>query len=219
MVLVLTLAACAQAPLPPPPLPPAPPVPPPVAIVIPPRPTPPDGASPQLRPPPVTPDGTRESVNRKLTPNQAVWNLRSAYTVAALNCRDPRNGTILPRYRQFLAAHARALTGVYAGMEREFRERHGRGGEALRDDYLTALYNHYALPPTQARFCDVIDQIMRDGETVPSAGLAAFALTMLPAIEAVFDQFYDRYDQYRLALADWDARYGRISHVRLEPLP
>ena len=210
--LAMVLAACAQTPPPPPPPPP-----PPVAE-IPPRPIPPDGAAPGLITPQVDAEGQRESVNRKVSTNQIMWNLRSAYTVAALDCQDPRNAEIVPHYREFLIRNAKVLKAVYDHMDHEFRAKYGRGGETLRDDYLTTLYNHYALPPTKAEFCDVVDLIMQEGAQIPPEALDAFAAAKVPLIEKVFDDFYERYDKYRNALAAWDEKYGRVGRVHVEPL-
>ena len=213
--LVLALAACAQKPPPPPVV--APPPQPPVEV-IPPRPTPPDGSAPNMITPPVDAEGTRESVNRKVSINQIVWNLRSAYTVAALGCVDAHSATILPLYRAFLTRNAKALKSIYDHMDHEFRDKYGRGGETLRDDYLTVLYNHYALPPTKNEFCDVVSQVLQDGANVAPDDLGAFAQTKVPVIEKVFDDFYARYDQYKNALAAWEEKYGHTGRVRVEPL-
>lgn len=214
LALALGLASCSPTKeIAPPPPPPPPPV-----EVIPPRPTPPDGSAPNLVIPEVDAEGTRESVNRKITVNQTIWNLRSAYTVAALDCREPHNAGILPRYRTFLTRNAKALKSVYDHMDREFRDRFGRGGETLRDDYLTTLYNHYALPPTKAEFCDAVDQVLQDGETVAPEDIGAFAQAKVPVIEKVFDDFYARYEQYRNALAAWEEKYGHVGRVRVEQM-
>ena len=207
--LAMVLAACASKPLPPPP-PPPPPL---IEVPPPPEPTPPDGAAPTLVTPEIGADGQRESVNRKVSTNQMVWNLRSAYTVAALDCLDPRNAQILTNYRSFLVRNAGALKSVYDGMDHEFREKYQRGGEKLRDDYLTVLYNHYALPPTKAEFCNVVDQVLQDGIAVPADQLGMFATAKVPLIEKVFDDFYTRYDQYKNALAAWQEKYGKVGHV------
>lgn len=211
--MALALASCGHKQ--PPPLPPPPPPPIPV-VVIPPRPTPPDESAPNMVTPEVEADGQRESVNRKISVNQVIWNLRSAYTVAALDCQNPRNSAILPHYRQFLLTNAKVLKTVYDQMDHEYRDKYGRGGETLRDNFLTVLYNHYALPPTKAAFCDVVDQVLTEGEMVAPDTLGAFAQTKVPLIEKVFDDFYDRYDQYRNALAVWDEKYGRVGRVRVE---
>jgi hypothetical protein len=214
-VLALLLAACGHRM--PPPAPPPPPPPPPV-VVIPPKPIPPDGAAPNMITPVIEADGQRESVNRKISVNQVVWNLRSAYTVAALDCRNPRNAAILPHYRQFLERNAKVLKSVYDHMDHDFREKYGRGGETLRDDYLTVLYNHYALPPTKEAFCDVVEQALLEGAEVAPEDLGTYAQAKVPLIEKVFDDFYDRYDKYRNALAEWEDKYGRVGRVRVEPL-
>lgn len=212
-LLALALASCGHKELPPPPPPPPPP---PVAEVIPPRPTPPDDAAPNMITPEIEADGQRESVNRKISVNQIVWNLRSAYTVAALDCQNPRNAAILPHYRRFLQNNAKVLKAVYDRMDHEFRDKYGRGGETLRDNFLTVLYNHYALPPTKPAFCDVVDQVMTEGDSVAPEALGEFAQAKVPLIEKVFDDFYDRYDQYRNALAAWEEKYGRVGRVRVE---
>ena len=216
LALGLMLAACAHK-LPPPP--PPPPLPPPPVEVIPPVPTPPDGAAPNMITPPVDAQGQRESVNRKVSVNQIVWNLRSAYTVAALDCQDAtQSAAILPLYRAFLTRNAKVLKSVYDHMDHEFRDRYGRGGETLRDDYLTVLYNHYALPPTKNDFCEVVSQVIQQGADVAPDDLGAFAQEKVPLIEKVFDDFYTRYDQYKNALAEWDEKYGHLGRVRVEPL-
>jgi hypothetical protein len=139
--------------------------------------------------------------------------LRSAYTVAALDCTDPRNAQVLVNYRSFLTRNAKVLKSVYDAMDHEFRAKYQRGGEKLRDDYLTVLYNHYALPPTKAEFCDVVDQVLQAGLTVPPEELDVFATAKVPVIEKVFDDFYTRYDQYKNALAAWEEKYGRVGRV------
>ena len=78
--------------------------------------------------PEVEADGQRESVNRKISVNQIVWNLRSAYTVAALDCQNPRNSAILPHYRQFLLTNAKVLKTIYDQMDHEYRDKYGRVG-------------------------------------------------------------------------------------------
>jgi hypothetical protein len=189
----------------------APPPPPPVAIVVPPRPTPPDNASPYLVLPAVDVSGQRASVNRGISPAQTVWNLRSAYNVAALNCRGADHAAIVPGYRAFLKSHAAALTRANKAIDGEFRARFGSDWMVPRERYMTEVYNHYALPPTMPAFCATMVALARDGRLIRSAELEGFAARSLPVIEAVFDSFYTRYEAYRMALADWSARYGAFA--------
>lgn len=201
--LALGLASCAPKPAPTPPPPP-----PRKVAIIPPKPTPPNGASLNIAVPPADANGLRRSINRGISPNQMVWNLRSAYNVAALNCHAPQHADILPRYRAFLTTHAKALTAINKKVDAEFKGRYGAKFIAPREEYMTAVYNHFALPPTMTDFCDAVTAMSRDGVAVKSADLEAFAVRSLPNVEVVFDSFYRRYDAYRADLAAWEAQYG-----------
>lgn len=201
---IALLAGCgAKAPPPPPP----PPPPKPIVVIVPPRPLPPDHAPPGLNVPPIGPNGLRVSVNRDITPAQMVWNLRSAYNVAALNCMGLGHGAILPNYRRFLKVNAAVLKKINARVDGEFKAKYGQYFVVPRESFMTEVYNHFALPPTMPEFCQAVLSMSHDGLTVKPAALEAFAQQRLPAIEAVFDAFYQRYDAYRMALADWNARY------------
>lgn len=202
--LAVGLASCAPKAPPPPP----PPPPPPIAVHIPPKPTPPDGASLAIYLPPADANGLRQSVNRNISPTQMLWNLRSAYNVAALNCSAPSHVAILPRYKAFLTSHVKALVAANKKVDAEFKGKYGARFIAPREQYMTAVYNHFALPPTLSNFCDAVMAVSKDGELIKSAELEAFAARSLPSIEVVFDDFYRRYEKYRVDLADWQARYG-----------
>lgn len=197
------LAGCATTP---PPAPPPPP--PPVAVVIPPKPVPPGGASPNLRVPPVGANGLRYSVNRNISPAQTLWNLRSAWNVAALNCHDPRHADIVVNYRTFLNANQKTLGKVNRVIDAEFRARYGKGFVVPRERYMTEVYNHFALPPTMSEFCTAVQTVGRQALGVKAADLESFAALNLPNVEIVFDDFYRKYDQYRTELATWHARYA-----------
>lgn len=195
------VAACATKAPPPPP-------PPPVTIAVPPRPVPPNQAAPNMAVPPVDAAGLRYSVNRNITPAQTVWNLRSAYNVAALNCPEPKFGEIVVNYRAFLKTNQKALTTFNKKVDAEFKEKYGAGFIAPREKYMTAVYNHFALPPTLDDFCTAVLAVSRDAITMKPAELEAFSARSLPNVEVVFDDFYRRYAAYRMALAEWSSRYG-----------
>lgn len=205
---VVALAGCATKA--PPPAPPPPP-PPPVVIVIPPKPTPPNGASPGLNIPPADAAGLRMSVNRNITPAQMVWNMRSAYNVAALSCRRPEHADILVNYRAFLKNNEKTLARYNRTVDAEFKGKYGAKYIAPREAYMTGVYNHFALPPTMAGFCNAVQAVSRDGATVNWKELEAFAVRSLPSIEVVFDDFYRRYATYQTELAAWQARYAPVS--------
>lgn len=199
------LSACSQK-ASPPPLVALPPV-----VVVPPQPMPPRGASPRLVAPPVDAFGLRRTVNTGISTAQTTWNLRSAYNVAALNCLDPKHAQIVVNYRAFLKTQAKKLTAVNKIVDAEFKAKHGVRFIPPREAYMTQVYNYFALPPTLASFCDAALAMSQEAATVPSADLDAFAARSLPAIEQVFLQFYRSYDQYKVDLANWQAKYMATS--------
>lgn len=205
---LVAIAACAPKAPPPKVAAPAP-----APLVIPPRPTPPNGAAPTFVVPPLGPDGLRVSVNRNISPAQAIWNLRSAYNVAALNCPAASYPTILPGYREFLRVHARGLTATNSKIDAEFRTRHGARFIAHREKYMTEVYNHFAFPPTLRDFCDAVSAVARDAKPVKPAELEAFSLRSLPNVEIVFDDFLHRYDRYLTELSAWNTKYGGLVAV------
>lgn len=191
--------------------PPPPPPPPPAYVYIPWKPIPPEWASPTLAYKPLGPDGVRLSPNRGISPAQALWNLRSGYNVAALNCRGPQHAEIVVGYRAFLKAHTKTLRATNAKVDAEFRAKHGSGFVKHREKFMTEVYNHFAIPPVQPAFCNAALAMSKDAKLVKSANLQAFAATALPSMEIVFDDFYKRYDQYKVEMAAWEAKWGKYA--------
>ncbi|MBW8752797.1 MAG: hypothetical protein JF595_01390 [Sphingomonadales bacterium] len=182
-------------------------LPPPPPVVIPPQPMPPRGASPLLVTPQIDAFGVRQTVNTGISPAQATWNLRSAYNVAALNCLAPQHAQIVVNYRAFLKTQAKKLTAVNKVVDQEFKAKNGARYIPAREQYMTQVYNYFALPPTLPSFCDAALAMSNEAATVKSTELDAFAARSLPALEQVFLRFYTSYDQYRADLAGWQAKY------------
>ena len=196
------LAACASQPVAPPPPPKQ------VAVVIPPKPYPPLGASPNFTTPPMDANGIRHTVNVGLSPEQIVWNLRSAYNVAALNCQKSEHAAILDGYGAFLKKNSRVLASVNRKLDKMYRADHGSKYIHARERYQTQVYNYFAFPPTLPAFCDAVLQMSRQMQASPPADLTDYAATELPQIDSVFGEFFNSFDQYRSDLAAWEARYG-----------
>ncbi len=197
---VAALAACASPP------PPAPPPPPPVAPPA--RPLPPGGAAANMFIPPVGLNGLRQTVNANVSSAQRIWNFRSAYNVAALNCMQPQHASILTGYKTFLEVHKRDLTRINDTVESEWRKAQGAGYARARDTYSTQVYNYWALPPIQPQFCDAMVQILQQEAVMPAGSVDVFAESGLTKLEGVYNEFYRAFEQYRVDVAAWDARYG-----------
>lgn len=200
-VLIGFLAACAQK---------APPPPPPPVVVIPPQPQPPMGAPENMRIPEVAEDGTRKTVNTSVSTAQAVWNLRSAYNVAALNCVEAEYNPVLEGYKSFLKVHDKSLDKADAELKKSFVASFGTTGTRQRETYQTQVYNFFAVPPVKSTFCNAAMQLAAEIALVPAGQLETYAPQGLAKFEAPFMAFFDAYDQYRADLAAWRAKYGGI---------
>lgn len=208
-IAALALLASCAAPPPPAPPPPPPPVPAPTPAPIPARPTPPNGAAASTPVPPVGADGVRLTVNAHLSAAGTTWNLRSGLNVAALNCLEPQHAPILTAYKALLTGQQRKLAAANKAVESEFRARYGAGTyRTEQDQYMTQVYNYFALPPVREQFCATATDIASNYLLLPPQDLDAYAAVMLPRLEAVFTGFYSSFESYQLAVADWDARYG-----------
>ena len=190
----------------------APPPPPPAPaqkwVFVPWKPSPPNHASPLLVVKPLGPDGLRPTVNRNISPAQMTWNLRSGYNVAALNCLEPKHAQIVVNYRAYLRTHAKALRATNAKVDSEWRGKYGAAFVRNREKYMTEVYNHFAMPPTLPAFCDAALAMSNSAKLVKPGGLDAFSATNLPALEIVFDDFFKRYDQYKLDLVEWETKWA-----------
>lgn len=156
------------------------------------------------------PDGIRQTVNADISAVQRAWNLRSAYVVAALNCLKPEHAGILEGYKSFITTHEKGLSRLNSEVEKEWRAKFGSGYKRARDSYTTSVYNYFALPPSLPRFCDAALEMSRESLLISDAELQPFAERNLLKLEAVFDDFFDSYEQYRVAVASWDAQYGAL---------
>ena len=212
---ISAVAACAPKPPPPPP-PPPPPAP---VVYIPPRPLPPLGAAAGLAVPPLGPNGVRMSVNAGITPAQTLWNLRSAYNVAALNCLNPEHADILVGYKKFLTANKKALAAANKAVDGEYRKRFGTDWIRPREAYMTQVYNYFAYPATVSKFCDAALVMARESMLVKPADLPSFAERNLAFLDGVFKQFFLTYEQYLADAAAWDAKYAPTSVAAPVVLP
>jgi hypothetical protein len=185
--------------------PPPPPAPAPVVYSY--RPYPPMGAAPNLAIPPRSVTGARLTINSNVSPEQAAWNLRSAFNVAALNCMDVRHAAILENYRSFLNTHKTTLRSVNTTLDQKFKADFGKRSIPARELYQTQVYNYFALPPTIPAFCDAALLVGTEFAAVPKAQLLAASPAVLARMEKVFLDFFDGYDKYKVDFVAWQIDY------------
>lgn len=204
------LGACAT----PAPVPaPAPPPPPPQVVeAVPYRPLPPSGAAYVMDVPPMGTAGRRITVNSNLSDDQLVWNLRSAWNVAALNCLAPEYDPILQGYRAFLKDNVRPLKRVNDRIEQSFASRFRARRDAMvaRDGYTTQVYNYFALPAARAGFCRAALDMANRALAAPPTDPLAFARANFDALLMPFETFFAEYEAYQRASAAWDAKWGAL---------
>lgn len=201
------VAACTPVPAPVP-VPPPPPI-----VVTPPpppaRPLPPGGAAASLMLPPFGADGIRVTPNRFLSSNEAVWNLRSAMNVAALNCRSPVWDQIADNYNAFIKNNRLTLKKISRQIDREYRTRYrGQNSARVRDTKLTDLYNYFSLPAVKQEFCDTAYAKSVEAATVDYRILPEFSGPALAEIDGVFIRFFNAYARYQADLAEWNRQYA-----------
>ena len=212
LTLTVLLAACVK-PVPPPE---------PVVTIIDPgppvRPVPPLGAAMGMYIPPAEPEtGVRLTPNSNITQSQTIWNFRSAFNVAALNCLPPNHASVNEFYSVFIVRMARPLAQVNRDLDAEFRARYpGAGGNAalrIRDTSSTDIYNYFSLPPVTDQFCQLMLAKGPQAVNLTEDQLYGFSKQTLDEIDAIFIQFYKDYEDYQRRLAEWEALYGNRGMV------
>jgi hypothetical protein len=160
--------------------------------------------------PPRGPDGRRITVNSSLTDDHLVWHLRSAWNVAALNCLDPEYEPILQGYRAFLTNNVRSLKAVNDRIEAEYMKKHKprRAAIVARDGLTTQVYNFFALPAARAGFCRAALDMANRALAAPPKNPLLFARENFEGLLVPFETFFDEYEAYQRASAEWDAKWG-----------
>ena len=160
--------------------------------------------------------GVRQTVNANLSSAQTVWNLRSALNVAALNCLRPGDEPILTAYSDMLKSFARPLSATNRALDSEFRQKYGASYHTVRDEYMTQVYNYFALPPVMSDLCDTALAVSNEYLAAKPEDIDLFAANTLPRFEQRFLGFFGEYERWREDVAAWDARYG-AEHGRYYP--
>ena len=207
---LMAVAACTK---------PAPPpvAPPPVVAPAPapmPRPYPPNSSAPNLIIPITDLNGRRLTPNVDLSPQQALWHLRIALNVAALNCRGAEGPTLISNYTRFLTNNRTAIAASERWVIADQGRKSGTNGIAARDALSTRLYNYFAQPPVLQRFCPIAFNISGLAAVEPAANILPFSTQRLAEIDQPFVDFYADYSRYQADFAVWQAQNPAMSTVQ-----
>lgn len=211
LVSLAVLAACSTPVKQPPPTPP-----PPVVPTV--RPVPPSNAAEGMSIPEQDEDGKYLTANRGVTSNTALWHVRMALNVAALNC-EKYGPQARSQYNQILAVHKAMLNSANAAVDRNYSVAYGSSGMASRERLNTVVYNFFALPPVIKAFCPVAVTVGGKIQAMSSAQLLASAPELLAELEKPFQDFYAAYADYLRRLAEWQSRFGATVTVTASPAP
>ena len=118
----------------------------------------------------------------------AVWTLRAALNVAALQCQYSPFLRTVDNYNQMLKKHGAELATAQMTMVSHFNRTLKRGGMAAYDRYNTRSYNSFSTLDAQYNFCWAAGQAglaLRIGDV---GAMAQIAETMVPQVRAALGQ-------------------------------
>jgi hypothetical protein len=148
-------------------------------------------AAPAVEQPRVPPGGfmvPKEVVLKNPTPAEreanAVWNIRAALNVAALQCQFSPFLRTVKTYNSFLQAHSEELSRAQATMIDHFKRTGGAKAQTNFDMYTTRTYNSYSTLDAQYAFCEAAGIVGRRALSVPKGKLGEVALANYPQIRA-----------------------------------
>ncbi len=186
-LLALGLAGCARKP---------------ASIPVAERPAPPPKPAPDRAP-------RTPAIHADLSQAEAAWHLRAALNVAALSCDRAGKLGIAASYNQLLARHRAPLAAAYKAEGARFT------GTGALDSHMTKLYNYFAQPGGQARFCAAAAGIAAETKTIAPERFAAFAPAALDRLVQPFETPHDAPPPLRMAAATagppWRIQLGAYS--------
>lgn len=137
-------------------------------------------------PEPTVPAHPVAAINANLSADEALWHVRSALNVAALSCRTRASAGVASAYNHMLQRHKAMLVRANAAETGPFRARYGAKWAGPYDAHATKLYNFFAMPTAQERFCMAASQVLAKINTTPPDAMSAYAPSALAQLEAPF---------------------------------
>lgn len=137
-------------------------------------------------PEPAVPARPVAAINANLSADEALWHVRSALNVAALSCRTRSGAGVASAYNHMLQRHKAMLVRANAAETGPFRARYGAKWAGPYDAHATKLYNFFAMPTAQERFCMAASQVLAKINTTPPDAIPAYAPAALAQLEAPF---------------------------------
>lgn len=109
---------------------------------------------------------------------EALWSMRAALNVAALQCQFDPSFNIVDNYKHFLQDHSVLLKQAQSVMSSVKKQNF--------DHYTTELYNSFSSVNEQMPFCTKAAQVGNDVSQMKDEELPQMAMTTMPEIRAIF---------------------------------
>ena len=114
----------------------------------------------------------------------AIWNMRAALNVAALQCQFSPFLNTVKNYNAMLKHHADELTQAQSIMLGHFKRYDGAKAVNSFDQYTTRTYNSYSTLDAQYAFCEAAGKAGRQVLAAPRGQMGAVALQYNAQIRA-----------------------------------
>jgi hypothetical protein len=129
-----------------------------------------------------------QSMTAAETRAEALWKMRAALNVAALQCQYDPSLKVVDNYNQFIKLHKDELDTARTTMEGHYRRRYGKAWAGHFDRYNTRNYNGFSATGVQVAYCNKMGEVGRTSLAMSPGSLAPYAVTTVPEIRAIFPQ-------------------------------
>lgn len=150
--------------------------------------TPPKPVAVGLIPGPVGYMTPKAVVMRTMTPAEAqahaIWNVRAALNVAALQCQYSRFLDTRNTYNALLTHHAEELQQAQRTVQSHFTRLDKGRGQASFDRYNTQTYNSFSTLDAQYRFCEAAGEVGKRELAQPKGRMGVLAVEGLTQLRA-----------------------------------
>ncbi|MGI4877437.1 MAG: hypothetical protein ACRYG4_08115 [Janthinobacterium lividum] len=114
----------------------------------------------------------------------AVWNVRAALNIAALQCQFSPFLATVRNYNDLLRQHSDELDRARQTMVAHFRRYDGARAQNSFDQYTSRTYNSYSTLDAQLSFCEGAAAVGREALTVKKGALGTVALRLSDQVRA-----------------------------------
>jgi hypothetical protein len=122
------------------------------------------------------------------TKAEALWKMRAALNVAALQCQYNPALKVVDNYNQFIKTHKAELDSALMTIEGHYRRRYGKAWAGHFDRYNTRNYNSFSATGVQVAYCDKMGGVGSQALALAPGALTQYAVTTVPEIRAIFPQ-------------------------------